>query len=240
MKFTKALLTLPDVNIFQVDFEPGEFEDLFENDHNFSLEEPDFYYWEAEPVNAEILAAEYLPDNVLEGYFVLKALFISEKGETFSCFVDVTMPERISEFAFFIIDGKIHKESKGYSKCTLKTAENHIQGEVVPLVAIDKFGIYDLYYSRIRPEIGIEILRDALKTSQRKKYIAADLAYILRDENRCKEAIQAFDITIAEGADNEYCFLERADLFEKIGDYESAEKDKMSAREFILNRSKHI
>ena len=233
MKFSEALLTMPQVNIFQIEIEP---EEIFDENFDPSGYEEDFEYWDAEPINSEILSAEVSRNNLLDGYFILKALFIDENGETRPCYVDVTMPERISERAFFIIDGKIHEERKGYTKCDLKINKEIVRGEVVPLVAIDKFGLYDLYYSRIRPEIGIEVLRNGMKISTSKKYIALDLAYILRDEKHHQEAIEAFSASIEEGVDNEYGYLERADLFEKIGDKENAVKDKELAKLFIENK----
>jgi tetratricopeptide (TPR) repeat protein len=227
MKFTEALLSFPEVAIFQIEIEPDEYYEFDKPD-----EKEDFDYWDAAPINADILSAEFVRDKILDGYFVLKALFIPNEGELRSCYIDVTMPERISERVFFKIENQIKSKYHAYLE------GKQLKGKIIPIAAIDGFGLYELFYSKKNPEIGLEVLRNGLKISKRKKYIALDLAYILRDENRYEEAIEAFSIAITEGADNEYCFIERAGLFEKIGDRENAEKDKSSAKEFISNRLK--
>ena len=62
------------------------------------------------------------------------------------------------------------------------------------------------------------------------------MAYILRDENRKLEAIEAFDIVIAEGEANEYTYLERAALREETGDLAGAIRDREEAARIVKTR----
>lgn len=192
---------MPDVSIFQVDWDDGSFLD-----------------WEVEPIIAPTLAGDYVRDKILDGLFILKAVHISTEGELQDCYLDVVMPERISETAYFHTDEEI-----------VEIMSHKVSGEVIPMVAIEGFGVYDLFYSRLKPEIGLSVLRNAVKVARQKSYIAEDMAYILRDENRKLEAIEAFDIVIAEGEPNEYSYLERAGLREETGDLAGAIRDREAA-----------
>lgn len=204
MKLKQALFNEPGVSIYQVDTAS---DDYFYSD--------DFLNWDVEPIEAEILTAEYVRGGMLEGYFILKATFIPVEGEVQPCYVDVSMPERISERIYFKSDDEIIEENRyGF------------RGKAIPLVAIDGFGNYNLFYSKRNPEIGLNVLRYGLNLAKRKAYIAQDMAYILRDEKRYQEAVEAFSMLIAEGANDVYPYLERAALLEKLGDVAGAAKDR--------------
>ncbi len=155
-----------------------------------------------------------------EGYFLLKALRIADDGEIENCYIDIILPERISEMAYLSIDGLVVRKWKP-----------QVDGEIIPAVAIEGNGDYELYYSRRRPEIGLDVLYRGLRVAKKRAPIAQDLAYILRDENRIEEAITAFSIVIDEGEPNEFTFSERAQLFEKIGAFEKAKCDFLQSEE---------
>jgi tetratricopeptide (TPR) repeat protein len=208
MKLKQALFQMPDVSIFQVDADDGS-----------------FLNWKVEPIIAPTLAANYVRDKILDGLFILKAVHISAEGKLEDCYLDVVMPERISETAYLQREGEII-EIKSYNA----------GGEIIPTVAIEGFGLYELFYSRLQPEIGLSVLRNGLKVAKQKGYIAEDMAYILRDENRKLEAIEAFDIVIAEGEPNEYTYLERAGLLEETGDLAGAIRDREEAARIVKTR----
>lgn len=217
MKLKQALFNEPDVSIYQVDTA---------SDGYFYSE--DFLNWDIDQIEAEILAAEYVRGGILDGYFILKGTFIPREGETQPCYVGVSMPERISGRVYFKANGKlIEGQSYGF---------NGLRGKAIPIVAIDGFGNYELFYSRKNPGIGLKVLSDGLKLAKRKAYIACDMAYILRDEKRYREAVEAFSIVIGEGATDEYPYKERAALLEKIGDAEGAATDRKLADVMIGNR----
>jgi hypothetical protein len=208
MKLKQALFQMPDVSIFQVDSDDESFLD-----------------WEVEPIIAPTLAADYVRDEILDGLFIIKAVHISTEGELEDCYLDVVMSERISETAYLQSNGEI-----------VGIMSYRVSGEIIPTVAIEGFGLYELFYSRLKPEIGLSVLRNGLKVAKRKGYIAADMAYILRDENRKLEAIEAFDIVIAEGEANEYTYLERAALREETGDLAGAIRDREEAARIVKTR----
>jgi hypothetical protein len=213
VKLRQALLGQPKASIYQVDL--SDFED------------DNFLEWDVTPINAEILAAEYVQEGMLDGLFLLKALFLSQQNEPRSCYLDVSMPERISDSAYFpegdtIIRSDLYK----------------LQGEVIPLVAIEGFGVYDMFYSHINPEVGLNVLRQGLSLAKRKSFIAADMGYILRDEQRHEEAISAFTIAIEEDPASPNLYIERAMLMDLVGDERGAQEDwavveKLAGREVV-------
>ena len=216
MNLKQALFAHPDVSIYQVDSD--EYETDGEPDDVDDSSENDFLYWKVTPIYAPTLAAESARDRILDGHFILKAVFVSPSGELQDCYVSVSMPERISETAYFYEGDHIRQGWK-----------DELKGKVVPLVAIEGFGSYELFYSRSKPEIGLDVLRKGLDVAKNRADIAQDMAYILRDEKRYEESVEAFTIAIeeneAKGAGNEHHYFERAALREKLGDAAGALAD---------------
>lgn len=197
---------------------------IFQVDENNDLDSEEFLDWILQPIEAETLSEEDVEGDNLDGYFILKAIWVKENDELENCYIAVSLPERISEEVFLRENDKIVRKWI------------HEVGEIVPAVAIEEYGLYELFYSRINPEIGIKILREGLKTAKKKAPLADDLAYILRDEERIFEAIEAFTIAIEEGDEsdgvpNQYTFEERAGLFEKTGNFEKAAEDLKKSKE---------
>ncbi|MFN9246388.1 MAG: tetratricopeptide repeat protein, partial [Planctomycetota bacterium] len=91
-------------------------------------------------------------------------------------------------------------------------------------VPIDCFGVYELFYSRIAPDLGIDILRKGLALSQNKLHIAQDLGYILRDERRFAEAAIAFQLAVDVGPSSYFIYGELAGCYDEIGDAANAKK----------------
>jgi len=157
--------------------------------------------WSYEPVEGEVLREEG------RGLYIIKAMNVLRDGQVRPCHMDVMLPERVSDHAYFLLESPVRKRY-----C------HQFAGEIIPTVAIDCPGVYELFYSRTRPELGIEVLRRGLELSPRKGPIAEDLGYILRDEGRLQEAAEAFRVAAAEGPTSYFIYGELAALYERLGD----------------------
>src|SRR5258708_19541219 len=91
-------------------------------------------------------------------------------------------------------------------------------------VKISGVGVYELFYSKKRPEVGIEVLQGGLRSSAKKAAIAEDLGYILRDERRFQEAAEAFEIAVEEGPSSYFIYGELAGCYGETGNKELADK----------------
>lgn len=164
--------------------------------------------WELEPLEAELLS-----DNDSDGLHVMKALNLLPDGSIRECYMDMNLPERICDYAFFVEMGSLRF---GY--------RYEFPGEILPAAALDCFGNYELYYSKLRPQLGIDILKRGLAMAERKHYIAEDLGYIFRDEQRFREAAEAFKIAVEEGPSSYFIYGELSGCYAKIGDSVNEEK----------------
>ena len=169
--------------------------------------------WPIEPTDFELI-----PDE--EETFFVKAKQVY-KDKTVDCFLSIVTPERIADFVI-----KLDKNNKAIVE-SFSDQENSI----IPVVASDCFGDYELYYSKENPQFGIDILKDGLTKSTTQNVIAEDLGYILRDEERTQEAIEAFLISEQNEPSSEYIYGELAKLYEQLGqtekqlEYEKKYKD---------------
>lgn len=192
MRLVEALTQYPDVPIFAVlDSDTGDASD-----------------WNVMPIDARVLAESEERD-----FFVVKAKNIRPDGTVADCYIDMHLPERISDFACFIhgdrLDVRYHHE---------------FDGEIICAVPIDCYGVYELFYSRTSPDIGIDILKQGLVVSPHKSYIAEDLGYILRDENRFAEAADMFQIAVDGGPSSYFIYGELAGCYDVIGQTDKANK----------------
>jgi len=157
-------------------------------------------------VDATILTEE-------DGFFIVKAKNILPDGSNRGCYIDVSLPERISDYAYQVrmdsLEARYHHE---------------FEGEIICAVPITSFGVYELFYSKRQPNLGIEILKEGLSSSPRKAAIAEDLGYILRDERRFQEAAQMFEIAVQEGPSSYFVYGELASSYDEIGNKELADK----------------
>jgi tetratricopeptide (TPR) repeat protein len=206
MKLKDALVENSNVKIYQVQDNEGE---LFDDE--------DFLSWDLRPIYAETLSAESADNGILDGHFILKAVQIRQNGDLSECYINVTLPERISDQAYLLKDENIIEQWK-----------HTVEGD-----------------SKINPEIGIEVLRKGLQSANKKTDIALDLAYILRDENRYLEAIEAFTIVINEVGINdstplEYVYSERAGMYEAIGEFEKAASDVKKSEQVLFERRQAV
>lgn len=206
---------------------------IFRIDENEDFDSEEFLDWILHPIEAKTLSADAIGNDNLDGYFIIKAIWVKVNGDLEDCYINVVMPERISEEVYIKQSDEIIRKWK------------HEVGEVVSAVAIEGFGVYELFYSRINPEIGLRVLRNGLKFANKKAAIAEDLAYILRDEGRNLESIEAFT-TVIENEDSRYgmpsqfTFAERAELFKNTGNFERAAEDLKKSEELAKVFKKSI
>ena len=174
-----------------------------DNELNWTIESTDF---------------ELIPEE--ENYYFVKAFEISENEKT-DCYIGIMTPERIAEIV-------IKQGSNGQTK--VESIYEQVKS-IIPSIASECFGDYELYYSKENSQIGIDILKSGLTIATNKNVVAEDLGYILRDEGRIEEAIEAFKISEENGPSSEYTFWELAGLYEQLGqedkqkEYEQKYKD---------------
>ena len=160
-----------------------------ENELNWTIEATDF---------------EFIPEE--ENYYIIKAFEVSENNKT-DCYIGIMAPERIAEIV-------IKQGSNGQTK--VESIYDQVKS-IIPSIASECFGDYELYYSKENSQIGIDILKSGLTIATNKNVVAEDLGYILRDEGRIEEAIEAFKISEENGPSSEYTFWELAGLYEQLG-----------------------
>ena len=156
--------------------------------------EENYHLWEIEPIGKKILLEG-------EGFYLIKAMNIININKVTECFMDISMIERINDYVYFFDEEKI------YRKYT-----HECEGDVIPAVPIASFGNYELFYSKIIPNIGLNVLRNGF-LEKNNVNIAEDLAYILRDEGHNEEAINYFQYSVNNTPSSCYIYHELAQLY---------------------------
>jgi len=210
MLLGSSLFVDPDVNVYEFDSDAWWDMQTDEDVIFDASEEDDYRHWVLSPVNIPILSASLLGVERLDGSFLVRGAIITascEKAST-ECFIMVTMPERIVDSTYLKVDGQII-ERQGLALP---------EGRAVPNIAIDGFGNYELYHVPGCPDYGIGVLRKGLSIAGESWAIANDLAYILRDEHRYEQAIDAFSLLIEKEPDYllHYSYSERARLYGQL------------------------
>ncbi len=186
-------------------------------------DEDNFSDWDLEPLSGPTLAAEDV-DDVFEGLFIIAAQIVSNHATTEPCYMDVVLPERIAEYHFLREDGRVvRKEGLSGSNWT-----------VIPAIGIEALGVYTLYYAKQNPSLGINVLRRGMEDARERAYLAYDLAFLLRDEKRYPEAIEALTVFLTEYSAPYLApmlYQERAQMYAAIGQLDKAEADK---QQFVL------
>lgn len=142
--------------------------------------------------NSELEQTDLTAIPEIEWYYIIPWKLL-ENNEIKDCYIDLMMLERISDKVFLFNKDGFLEEFDLYK----------INGQAIPAVVCETYGDYDLYYMKNKPEIGINILREWLEKVTKNKYVVAnDLGYILRDEKRYDEAIEAFKISEEEEPGN--------------------------------------
>ena len=165
-------------------------------------DEEDELNWIIEPTDSDLLPEE-------ENIYYVKALQVSADN-TSNCYIGIMTPERIAETV-------VKRQPNGQV-----VAESIYDQEqsIIPAVASDCFGDYELFYAKENPQIGIDVLKDGLEKAINKNVVAEDLGYIFREEKRVNEAIDAFKISEQNGPSSEYIYLELSRLYRDIGQTE--------------------
>jgi tetratricopeptide (TPR) repeat protein len=176
--------------------------------------------WNLLPLSGRTLAQESV-EGPFEGLFIISARIISGHSDPVPCYMDLILPERISEHHFVIADGKIARRRGRRTK----------EGTVIPAIGIEKRGVYTLYHAPEDPLAGIRVLQQGIDQASQKGYLEWDLAYLLRDQKMYREAIDAFSQCLAEFRESEaglagYAYQERSRLYSLIGEKQKAEEDK--------------
>ncbi|MDA7504148.1 hypothetical protein N8553_04130 [bacterium] len=170
--------------------------------------------WLVEPINDSVLTVSKKHD-----FFIVKAKNILPDRTVTDCYIDICLPERISDYAYFLRSDRV--DFSYHYECN---------GEVICAVSIDCLGVYDLFYSKTAPDTGIDILKLGLAASSHKTYIAEDLGYILRDECRYAEAAEMFQISVDSEPSSYFIYGELAGCYDEIGQKETANKYHGSCR----------
>jgi tetratricopeptide (TPR) repeat protein len=155
--------------------------------------------WIIEPTHFELLPEE-------ENIFFVKAYQVSTDN-TSDCFLGIMTPERIAETV-------VKRESNDH--IVSESIYDQVQ-TIIPAVASDCFDDYELFYAKENPQIGIDVLQEGLIKAVSKNIVAEDLGYILRDEKRFEEAIEAFKISEQMGPSSVHVYLELSRLYRDIG-----------------------
>ena len=155
--------------------------------------------WAIEPTAFGLLPEE---ENI---YFVKALQVLTDR--TTDCYLGIMIPERIAETVV-----------KSNSNGQIVTESIYDQEQtIIPAIASDCFGEYELYYSKENPQIGIDVLKNGLTQATNKNVVAEDLGYLLRDEGQVKEAIEAFKISEENEPSSEYIYLELSRLYKDLG-----------------------
>ena len=150
---------------------------------------------------------EFIPER--ENLYIVKAIEVS-KNPNHNIFLGINIPERI---------GEIVVRKNFFGKAKLESIYDQ-KRQIIPATASECYGNYELFYAKENPQIGINILKDALTKVINKNVVAEDLGYILRDENRIEEAIEAFKENESFGPSSEFIFFELSNLYQELGDVE--------------------
>ena len=166
------------------------------------------------PLNWSILPIEekVIPND---GHFLVISKQILENEER-TCWIDISMPEMISDYVF-TIDAKNSK---------IVVNEYHsLADKVVPNKLSNTFANYEFYYTRVKPIIGIEILKKEIENVSEKGLICEYLGYIFRDEKDTDESLKWFLKSLEFGEpSSEYIYGEISELYDEIGEAQLAKK----------------
>jgi tetratricopeptide (TPR) repeat protein len=176
--------------------------------------------WELKSLEGPTLAPEDVEGD-FQGLFIIAAQLVTAEAVPQTCYLDLVLPERIADRHFVQEGGSI----------VWRRGRSVPDGTVIPAIGIEKFGNYTLFFAKENPSAGIDVLKGELSNARHRDYLAYDLAFLLRDQKRYEEAIDAFSIVIEERQRAEISsilhmlYTERARLYAAIGQPERAEAD---------------
>ena len=147
---------------------------------------------------------ELIPEG--ENYYLVKAFEVT-RAEIKDCYLGVSIPERFADIV-------VKQNARGEAIVEYISQQAN---SIIPAIAHDAVGYYELFYAKENPQVGIEVLRNALAIAKNKSAIAEDIGYLLIDEDRTEEAIEAFTISETHGPTTRFTFYELAKLYAKLG-----------------------
>lgn len=153
----------------------------------------------------EATAYELIPGH--EAHYFVKAFEVSSSTTT-ECYMEFKTPEQVTGIV-------VKKNAKGE---TYVGNIYHQENTIIPAIACDFRSYYDLYSAKENPQIGIHVLRNGLQKATNKSAVAENLGYLLIDEQRFDEAIEAFTISEQNPPTHAYTFFELAKLYAQRGD----------------------
>lgn len=156
-----------------------------------------------------------------EAHFLVIADIIDKNKSKSKGYINLNTPERIADYVIYDLDNP--------KVCGIYDLK---EKEVIPSVASDCFGLYEMYYSKFDPEIGIETLKKGLELSTEKSVIAEDIGYILRDENRLNDALKYFLISEKLKPSSEYILGEIEDIYKSQGNEKKAEEYRVKFEQY--------
>ena len=177
-----------------------------------------FNEWDMQPLSGLTLAAEDV-DDVFQGLFIIEAHIVTNDAVQQSCYLDLTLPERIAEHHFVQVNGNIER----------RRGRRVPNGTVIPAIGIESFGNYKLFYAKENPSVGIDVLKSGMEEAHDRGYLAYDLAFLLSDEKRYPEAIEALTVFLTEHPAPHLAptlYQERSRMYAAIGQAEKADADK--------------
>jgi hypothetical protein len=192
MRLIDALAQHPDISIFAV----------------LDSDADDKSQWDVRPIDASVLT-----ESEEHNFFIVKAKNIRPDGAVADCYIDICLPERTSDYAYFLRGDRVDVHE-----------HYEVDGDIICAVPIDCCGVYDLFYSKLLPNIGIEILKQGLVASPHQAYIAEDLGYIFRDERRFAEAAEMFQIAVDAKPSSCFIYDELAGCYDEIDRSEKADR----------------
>ena len=182
----------------------------------------DFRDWEVLPLHGPTLAAEDV-EGVFQGLFIIEGQFISSNAPPQRCYIDLVLPERIAEHHFWNVNGQIDR----------RHGLRLQGGTIIPTIGIEALGVYKLYFAKEDPSAGINVLKTGMDQARNRSYLAYDLAFLLRDQKRLEEAIDALTIFLTEYSAPHLAnilYNERSRMYAALGQLAKAEEDKRLAQ----------
>lgn len=160
--------------------------------------------WTIEPTDYELIPAQ-------ENHYFVKAIEVSENS-TAECYMEIKTPERVTGFI-------VKENANG-----LPYVGNiyHQENTIIPAIACDFPGFYDIYSAKENPQAGINVLKNGLGKATNKSAVAENLGYLLMDEERIDEAIEAFKVSEEHTPTTRYTFFELAKLYAHRGEMEKS------------------
>lgn len=151
-------------------------------------------------------------EDLWDAHFIVKAI-LSNNEYIEECYIDICIPERISEFVF-------------RNKDNIFTIENAIENNLkaIPAVASEQYGDAELYYLKENPKLGIEILKKGKEISKNPSAIIDDLSFIYEELGKDKRKIKIIDVKDALNK-----FSESAILYTEL---EGGENHKLLNKQF--------